>query len=60
VVAFDEDRGRGEVAAGDRRFGFHCTAVADGSRRIAVGVQVTFEVVPGPGGRWEAGAIERA
>ena len=55
VTDFDEARGHGEVEAADgRRFFFHCTAVADGSRTITVGAEVTFAVVAGHRGRWEA------
>lgn len=54
VVAFDESRGLGEIEAGDRRYPFHCTEIADGSRTIAVEVKVTFEINPGTLGRWEA------
>jgi cold shock CspA family protein len=39
--------------AGDL-YPFHCTAVADGSRTIATGTVVSFRVVPGRLGRWEA------
>lgn len=55
VVEFDEPRGYGQVAdeAGARWF-FHCTAIADGSRHVDEGAQVTFEVVAGRLGRWEA------
>ena len=58
VVAFDERRGLGEIESDRERYPFHCTAIAGGSRSIAVGAAVEFVVVPGPGGRWEAGAIE--
>ncbi len=55
VSAFDEARGLGEVAgAGGEVWPFHCTAVADGSRRIEVGARVAFCVVPGHLGRMEA------
>ena len=37
--------------------GFHCTAIADGSRSIPVGVDVVFVVVPGRSGRWEAAEV---
>jgi cold shock CspA family protein len=73
VVAFDEERGLGEVATGDhvtgdhvtgdhvedRRqvLGFHCTAIADGSRTIPVGTKVHFVVRAGHRGRWEADRI---
>ena len=55
VVAFDAARGIGEVSddAGGI-LGFHCTAVADGSRTIAVGTPVHFRKVPGHAGRYEA------
>jgi cold shock CspA family protein len=58
VVEFDERGGYGHIEADDRtrRF-FHCVAIADGSRTIAVGTPVTFRLVPGLAGRWEAGDI---
>ncbi|HZB71932.1 MAG TPA: cold shock domain-containing protein [Acidimicrobiales bacterium] len=55
VVEFDEHVGTGVVAGEDgRRLFFHCVAIADGSRRIDVGTPVTYEVVPGHLGRYEA------
>ena len=61
VAAFDEPRGLGEIEAADgTRFGFHCTAIADGTRRIALGAPVSFEVVVGPLGGAEATAIRPA
>ena len=61
VSAFDEARGLGEVTAADTTvYPFHCTVIADGTRTIAVGAEVEFEVVPGPLGRWEAAAIKPA
>ena len=58
VVAFDEHRGLGEVEADDgRRYPFHCTAIADGTRTIPVDVAVDFEVVAGPLGGYEAGSV---
>jgi CspA family cold shock protein len=56
VVEFDEAGGYGTVAAAapDRRWFFHCTAIADGSRTIAVGTEVEFEVAAGRLGRFEA------
>jgi cold shock CspA family protein len=55
VTAFDEFAGWGTVtdAAGTERF-FHCTTIADGTRTIAVGTDVSFEVRPGAAGSWEA------
>ena len=59
VSVFDEHRGLGELTAGDGTvYPFHCTAIVDGTRAIAVGAEVQFEVVPGRRGRWEAAAIE--
>ena len=60
VVEFDEDKGFGTVRAdaGDgAEYFFHCTAIADGSRTIAVGTAVTFDLVPGHLGRYEAAAL---
>ena len=37
---------------------FHCLAIADGSRSIAVGTAVRFRTAPGTAGRWEAADIE--
>jgi len=58
VTAFDPQVGLGTVRAGDgTEVRFHCTQIADGSRDIAVGTAVAFEVVAGRHGRWEAGQI---
>jgi hypothetical protein len=71
VVAFDEAVGLGEVVvssglgggpgagpgAGPERLGFHCTQIADGSRSIEVGAEVTFYLMAGRLGRWEAGGV---
>jgi cold shock CspA family protein len=58
VAAFDDAAGFGAVRDddGNEHF-FHCTAIADGTRTIAVGTAVTFVVVPGRRGRWEAAAV---
>jgi cold shock CspA family protein len=59
VVAFDEARGWGTVRGDDgEELFFHCTAVADGSRRIAVGTAVGYRRLPGHLGRWEASDLE--
>jgi CspA family cold shock protein len=61
VSAFDERRGLGEVTADDATvYPFHCTAIADGTRTIALETRVAFEIVPGRLGRWEAAAITPA
>jgi cold shock CspA family protein len=58
VETFDEPRGLGEVRADDGAvLSFHCTAIADGSRTIAVGTPVRYRIVPGRLGRWEASDI---
>ena len=61
VVEFDDAAGYGTVrsGAGDDFF-FHCTAISDGTRTIAVGARVSFDVVPGHLGRWEAARLEPA
>lgn len=58
VVAFDERRGWGAIADGSGwQVGFHCTALADGTRSIAVGSEVVFVIRPGHHGRFEAEGI---
>lgn len=58
VTEFDEHRCLGTVTAGDEQYPFHCTAIADGTRMIAVGTEVRFEVAAGLMGRWEARRLE--
>jgi len=55
VADFDEPVGLGTLvtAEGDSH-PFHCTAIADGTRDIAVGAEVTFRLVPARAGRTEA------
>jgi cold shock CspA family protein len=61
VSSFDETRGVGEIAGDDGvTYPFHATVIADGSRDIADGLEVEFDVVPGHLGRWEAAAIRPA
>ena len=61
ISAFDERRGLGEVTADDATvYPFHCTVIADGTRTIAVGTRVDFEIEAGPLGRWQATAITPA
>jgi cold shock protein len=60
IAVYDEHRGLGEVeAAGGLRYPFHCTAILDGTRFVAVGADVEFTVVAGPLGRYEASAIRK-
>ncbi|HVB91727.1 MAG TPA: hypothetical protein VND70_06475 [Acidimicrobiales bacterium] len=59
VTSFDPQRGWGTVAGNDgMEHGFHATAVADGSRLIAVGTRVVFTLAPGHRGRYEARSID--
>ena len=63
VAEFDEAVGLGLVEASDPAggsFRFHCTQIGDGSRSIPVGTDVTFVVIPGRGGAWEAGDLRAA
>jgi cold shock CspA family protein len=60
VASFDDHRGYGTVRADDgRELFFHCTTIADGTRTIEVGTRVTYDVVPGHLGRWEATELRR-
>ncbi len=45
------------IAETGARYFFHCTQIADGTRSIASGAVVEFEVVAGRQGRWEATAL---
>ena len=58
VAEFDEHAGLGVVRGDDGTdYPFHCTQIADGSRTIPVNTAVSFEVVPGRQGRWEAARL---
>ena len=55
VTEFDEPLGLGVLSGdGGAEHPFHCTAIADGSRSIAVGTEVSFRLAPARGGRHEA------
>lgn len=54
VAEFDDARGAGWVIDGEQSWPFHCTGVADGSRSIDPGAEVSFRIVPGRLGKWEA------
>ena len=60
VTAFDDHVGLGTVTGDDgaERL-FHCAEIADGSRTIAVGTAVTFELIPKLG-RYEASRLTPA
>jgi len=58
VVSFDERRGLGEILDDSGEvLGFHCVEIHDQSRSIEPGTRVTFELVPGAHGRFEAARI---
>lgn len=58
VQSFDEAAGLGTIEIDDSStFAFHCTAIADGSRTIAVGTEIICELRPGNLGVIEARAI---
>jgi cold shock CspA family protein len=57
VEEFDDRVGLGLIAGDDgRSHRFHCVEIADGTRAIAVGTRVRFELLP-KFGRYEAGAV---
>lgn len=58
VESFDDERGIGTVVdGGGRVFPFHCTALTDGTRTVAVGTRVVFELAASHLGRVEARSI---
>lgn len=61
VASFDRTRGLGRVLDTDGTgYSFHATAIADGSRDIAVDAAVLFTVTPGHRGLFEARALTGA
>ncbi len=59
VTAYDDHAGLGQVQAepDGATYWFHCTRLLDGSRHAEVGQSVSFRVVPGHRGRWEAADV---
>jgi len=58
VASFDDDAGLGTIMADDgTTFAFHCTAIADGTRTIAVNTAVDFQPRPAGHGTYEASEI---
>jgi len=58
VTEFDDAAGLGTITADDgTAYRFHCTAIADGSRTIAVATKVEFAPRPARHGTYEAGEI---
>jgi cold shock CspA family protein len=61
VKTFDVDRGLGILETLDgEHLAFHATAIADGSRKIAVGERVVARRAPTHGGTFEAVSITPA
>ena len=61
VIEFDDPAGLGRARDADGVvYGFHCTAIADGSRSIEVGTAVSFEVLAGHVGQFEAFSLVSA
>jgi CspA family cold shock protein len=59
VTAFDEQSGLGIVTAENgTAHPFHCIEIADGTRTIDVGAEVSFDLLA-KFGRWEAANIRR-
>jgi cold shock CspA family protein len=54
VTGFDGHVGLGTVADESGQWPFHCTQIADGTRTVAVGAPVDFELRPAHAGRIEA------
>ena len=55
VVEWDEHGGYGTVRGDDgTEHFFHCTQLVDGTRTTEISQRVTFDVVPGRLGQWEA------
>jgi hypothetical protein len=57
IISFDRRRGLGTVVLADGagvEVSFHATAIADGSRDIAIDSVVSFLVTPGLQGHYEA------
>lgn len=58
VVWFDEHVGLGELADEEgRKWAFHCTAIADGSRVVQADQDVMFLIAAAGPGRWEARSV---
>ena len=58
VTEFDDAAGLGTITAENgTTYRFHCTAIADGTRTIAVDTKVAFEPMPARHGTYEAGEI---
>lgn len=58
VESFDDPRGLGIVRSETgTSYPFHCTSIQGDARTISEGIDVTFTVVAGRHGRWEAAGL---
>jgi CspA family cold shock protein len=59
VSVFDESVGLGTIVGDDRvEYSFHCIEIADGTRTIEPGTDVSFDLLAKLG-HWEASNIRR-
>ncbi len=59
MAEYDDHKGYGYIETdGGRRLFFHCTAIADGSRTVAPGATVSFEITDGRMGPEATGVRE--
>ncbi len=59
VAAFDAEQGLGTVCGDDGvEYPFHCIEIADGTRTIEPGTEVSFDLLAKLG-RWEASNVRR-
>lgn len=57
VAEYDDHAGLGWVEADGTRYWFHCTQLLNGSRHAEPGQAVSFRIVPGHAGQWEAAEV---
>lgn len=60
MTSYDAERGLGTIRDEAGEHLFHCTAIADRTRSIDEGAVVSFVVVAGLGGRYEARAVTKS
>lgn len=60
VSSYDEEKGLGMLRQDDgTEYLFHCTAIADGTRRIEPATGVAFCLVAAQGGAFEAASLQK-
>jgi len=58
VTEWDDTAGVGTLTTvSGERYGFQCTAIADGTRTTSVGTSVAITLGPGGPGKWEARTV---